>query len=653
MPYEKHTWLRGETITAENLNHLEDGIVGEQTTRASQDQLINERIDQVIAPTGEAPNPSEITDARIGEDGTVYNTLGTAIRTQVGDLKNALSSYVGTSDTNSYNIEYNVYRLTTSRFKSYEISKPVQSDSTIEITATGGYKFCCAYADTDQNFTTWKTEYSLIYSSLNGRGLKLWIQKSDTSEITDAEIPTMISSVIVQASVTPVFGNLKTCYVDVSGNDENDGTLDHPFATITNAIKKGYRNILVNGGIYNQNIELPNSGVVKLSPSTSTGKVTFVNPNALKITSATVYSGNVYVADTDFSQLSVTPMIFQDGIADANTLISNNERMPQQRGRQYRCNDTRIYKCSSDNLIDALTEMEEGYKFYFDENKLYFTSPSSDFANHPIMCGDADTELFTNLSRGIQLEVSGIDCKYMRFSVANTVNSVISNCSCSGAYANSLGQFMTDNAINARFVKCEASLSHGASGGDGFNGHSTNSGDADAHESGTILIDCWSHDNTDDGYSEHYRGESFILGGLYEYNVKGGVTPSYGTHCYCEGVLSRKNLNGFLCLNAGSDNGLGTQMECVNCMAINNTSDQTNHGFGFKAYSNSGANGIASMICKSCYSEGNSRYGYCIGTYADSTAYGLLIDCTALNNTIGMVDNRGTCDIKNGTPVTL
>ena len=62
MPYEKHTWLRGETITAENLNHLEDGIVGEQTTRASQDQFINDRIDQIIAPTGEAPNPTEITD---------------------------------------------------------------------------------------------------------------------------------------------------------------------------------------------------------------------------------------------------------------------------------------------------------------------------------------------------------------------------------------------------------------------------------------------------------------------------------------------------------------------------------------------------------------------------------------------------------------
>ena len=92
MPYEKHTWLRGETITAENLNHLEDGIVGEQTTRASQDQFINDRIDQIIAPTGEAPNPTEITDARIGVDDTVYNTLGTAIRTQVGDLKNALNN---------------------------------------------------------------------------------------------------------------------------------------------------------------------------------------------------------------------------------------------------------------------------------------------------------------------------------------------------------------------------------------------------------------------------------------------------------------------------------------------------------------------------------------------------------------------------------
>lgn len=52
---------------------------------------LNARIDQIIAPSGEAPNPAEITDARIGTDNTIYPNLGTAIRTQIGDVNRALS----------------------------------------------------------------------------------------------------------------------------------------------------------------------------------------------------------------------------------------------------------------------------------------------------------------------------------------------------------------------------------------------------------------------------------------------------------------------------------------------------------------------------------------------------------------------------------
>jgi hypothetical protein len=248
--------------------------------------------------------------------------------------------------------------------------------------------------------------------------------------------------------------------------------------------------------------------------------------------------------------------------------------------------------------------------------------------------------------------MTGIDCKYMRVNVANTVNSKISDCLCSGAYASAKGQFMTDNAINAMFIRCEACLSHGASNGDGFNGHASNSGDIDAHESGTILIDCWAHDNTDDGYSEHFRGESLIIGGLFEYNGKAGITPSYGTHCVCNGVYSRNNYNGFLCLNDGDDSGEGTQLECINCIAINNTAPNNYFGYGFLVYSNRGVSDSGHLLCANCYAEGNGRYGYGVGLYSGQTDYGTFINCTASGNTIGAIQKLSNTTIKTGTALT-
>ena len=61
-------------------------LATETATRASADTNLQAQIDQIIAPSGEAPSAAEIINARIGYDSTVYNTLGEAIRTQVDDL---------------------------------------------------------------------------------------------------------------------------------------------------------------------------------------------------------------------------------------------------------------------------------------------------------------------------------------------------------------------------------------------------------------------------------------------------------------------------------------------------------------------------------------------------------------------------------------
>lgn len=66
---------------------------GNDTGKLSTQQLLaatEARIDNIIA--GPAPSAEEIVDARLGDDGVTYPSLGDAIRDQVGDLKSAINN---------------------------------------------------------------------------------------------------------------------------------------------------------------------------------------------------------------------------------------------------------------------------------------------------------------------------------------------------------------------------------------------------------------------------------------------------------------------------------------------------------------------------------------------------------------------------------
>lgn len=75
-----------------NVNSLQSQINTEALTRQSTDNSLQVQIDQLIAPSGEAPSAAEIENARIGAppESIVYPTLGDAIRGQVTDLKSDL-----------------------------------------------------------------------------------------------------------------------------------------------------------------------------------------------------------------------------------------------------------------------------------------------------------------------------------------------------------------------------------------------------------------------------------------------------------------------------------------------------------------------------------------------------------------------------------
>lgn len=75
-------------------NTLQSNINAEASTRAAQDASLQSQINQLVAPEGSAPSAAEVENARVGADGTVYPTLGDAIRTQDTQLKSQIDEIV-------------------------------------------------------------------------------------------------------------------------------------------------------------------------------------------------------------------------------------------------------------------------------------------------------------------------------------------------------------------------------------------------------------------------------------------------------------------------------------------------------------------------------------------------------------------------------
>lgn len=88
------------------VNAVQNNLDNEINARTSADTLINTRIDEIIAPSGQAPSAAEVQDIRVKADGTSASTAGNAVREQVTELKNDLitHNYVFPLDGKDVNI---------------------------------------------------------------------------------------------------------------------------------------------------------------------------------------------------------------------------------------------------------------------------------------------------------------------------------------------------------------------------------------------------------------------------------------------------------------------------------------------------------------------------------------------------------------------
>lgn len=420
------------------------------------------------------------------------------------------------------------------------------------------------------------------------------------------------ANVLFETPTTGGMGLPDVVYVDaVNGDDTNPGTTERAaLATFAAAFSKtGVDTTIILIGDTTERLNIKtksNQRSVRLI-----GKRGLVNRIicGTKIDSGTLVAGTTNVYQTPLSSFSTVAsfQLFQHEVFDESTLIPDNERHPLQRGKTYRCDSTKITRVGS---LDAV-KTSEGYTFFYDTGAqmLYVKiKEGTTLAANPVYI-PGGSGIFGN-DGSVAFEMVNIECWYGSILLRSCHGGRAIDCA--AKYALGDGAWSWDAAIGVELIRCEAARALSSSTtGDGFNANSTTTDPALAKHTVATMIDCWGHDNDDNGYSDHERCETTIIGGLFEYNVRGGITTAYGGHDTIYNAYCRKQTdNGIALVKSAKaeEGGRGSQIFAIGCICENNkvnyyvSGDKSGTDENFGKFVN-------------CVSL-NARYGYFCGTNA-------------------------------------
>lgn len=420
------------------------------------------------------------------------------------------------------------------------------------------------------------------------------------------------ANVLFETPTTGGMGLPDVVYVDaVNGDDTNPGTTEGAaLATFAAAFSKtGVDTTIILIGDTTERLNIKtksNQRSVRLI-----GKRGLVNRIicGTKIDSGTLVAGTTNVYQTPLSSFSTVArfQLFQHEVFDESTLIPDNERHPLQRGKTYRCDSTKITRVTS---LDAV-KTSEGYTYFYDTHAqmLYVKiKEGTTLAANPVYI-PGGSGIFGN-DGSVAFEMVNIECWYGSISLRSCHGGRAIDCA--AKYALDDGAWSWDAAIGVELIRCEAARAlSDSTTGNGFNANSTTTDPALAKHTVATMIDCWSHDNNENGYSDHERCETTIIGGLFEYNVRGGITTAYGGHDTIYNAYCRKHVdNGIALVKSAKaeEGGRGSQIFAIGCICENNkvnyyvSGDKSGTDENFGKFVN-------------CVSL-NAHYGYFCGTNA-------------------------------------
>lgn len=184
---------------AAEISRAKAAEAAETAARATQDASLQSQINQLVAPEGSAPSAAEVENARVGADGTVYSTLGDAIRTQGGQLKNAIKRSTAGVDSLLFYSNFRNGTIESGDLKLYGqyrvgSATPISNDRKLVLSIASGYRIALHYLVNGafSSDSGWKTG---TYTIPTGSEFMLMIARvtENTSEIAD--IPLFLSQV--------------------------------------------------------------------------------------------------------------------------------------------------------------------------------------------------------------------------------------------------------------------------------------------------------------------------------------------------------------------------------------------------------------------------------------------------------------------------
>lgn len=244
----------------------------ETLTRASADSDLNSaiaveraRIDNIASlPSGSTSGDAELIDIRVGEDGTIYQSAGDAVRGQVSDLKGHLNAirevyldpgaftngkYLngvgGLSDDAGSKVSDFMY-----------VGNRVTDIVELKNVFARGSRAACAIYNSSQTFIryvgtgTETTNFTII---LNPDEQYIRI----TAKIADTP----------RAYFNKIIRRANAYVSNANGDDSNDGTLYAPYKTIQKAVDNGHKNIFVDAtSEYSNRVYLHNLSDITIQP---------------------------------------------------------------------------------------------------------------------------------------------------------------------------------------------------------------------------------------------------------------------------------------------------------------------------------------------------------------------------------------------------
>lgn len=339
---------------------------------------------------------------------------------------------------------------------------------------------------------------------------------------------------------------LAQAHVAPTGSDSNFGSANAPLATISAALNAigGNGVIYLHPGRYGESQRFSPrlvAGAVKIigvREGLSSGSYAW--PTVVlgtRVTGITKTSGRSKVYQATVPGLPALvdfQWAYQHGVEDPTTAIDGEYRFPQHRGRTHRLPDcAKLAKTSANILADALEEIDASVtpKAFIEAGVLYFSIVGGgDGAAAEVYLDGPGLVLPDTAGVAGSLSVLGLKVMYGGLNLAPFSESELDEVRVIGSKVNAVDYNVL--RYGALEVCCAGSQSQAV--GDGLNGHF-----------GAVVIgagDLYSHDNWDDGFSDHEGCSSRLIGGgLVEYNGGTGLAPAYGSDSVARGFISVRN----------------------------------------------------------------------------------------------------------------